>query len=414
MKQQIIENINNPENLEKLYRENKEDFTKNFAVISNDYNSDLVEFWKVRLAPETENEFIGFSKIDLLIVIILSLATGILAKLPNVFSQLSNEIFYQRNLAIIVCNGLILYTFYQNKIYDVKKFLIYGFTTLILLVFVNLLPYHTSDSIILSQLHIPLFLWCLFALTFISFDFKNTRRKIEFIRFNGELLIMTGLLIISGGLLTAITLNLFNVIDMNIEKFYSENIVLIGGVSSPIAAYFLIRLYPNITSKIAPVIARVFTPLVLITLVVYLISMVFSNSKILEDRNLLLVFNALLLAVMAIIVFSVSELDKTKDKNINVLILFALAVLAIVINSIALTAIITRFSSGITPNRTVVLLSNVLIFVNLILIAKDLLQSYFKITKLDLVESTVAKYLTIYFAYTILVIFILPFVFGMK
>jgi hypothetical protein len=52
--------------------------------------------------------------------------------------------------------------------------------------------------------------------------------------------------------------------------------------------------------------------------------------------------------------------------------------LAIVVNSIALIAIITRVADGLTPNRTVVLVSNILIFFNLILIAKNLYASYFK------------------------------------
>ena len=57
MKQRIIENINNPNNLEKIYRENKLEFSKSFAEISGDYDSDLVSFWMIRLAHETEIEF---------------------------------------------------------------------------------------------------------------------------------------------------------------------------------------------------------------------------------------------------------------------------------------------------------------------------------------------------------------------
>jgi hypothetical protein len=414
MKLQIIENINNPDELEKLYRQNKQDFSKSFAEIPDNYNSDLVNFWKIRLALETENEFKGFVKSDLLVVIVLSLVTGFLAKLPAIFSQINNENFYIRDLAIIVFNGIILYTFWQYRIVDIKRVLIYGLITFILLLFVNLLPYQRSDSVNLVFIHAPLFLWCIFGLSFVSFDYKNTAKRIEFIRFNGELLIMTGLILIAGGLLTVITLGLFTAIKMNIRKFYIDYVGIIGGVASPIVSYYLIRLYPKITSRIAPVIARVFTPLVLITLVLYLISLIFSDGKILEDRDLLMVFNFMLLAVMAIIVFSVSELDKSKERNINVLILFALAVLALITNSIALVAIITRVANGLTPNRTVVLVSNILIFVNLILIAKNLFLSYLKSNQLDSVENTVAKYLTIYFVWTIIVIFVLPFVFWFK
>lgn len=352
-------------------------------------------------------------------MILLSLISGLLVKLPDIFSQIDHQSFYKRDLATIVFNGIILYAFWQNRIFDIKRILIYGFTILILLLYVNLLPesyfpIKNSDSAILAFIHVPLFLWCLFGLSFASFDYKNIAKLIEFIRFNGELLIMTGLILIAGGILTGVTVALFTAIKMDIHRFYMEYVAVFGLVAAPIVSYYLIRLYPSLTNKIAPVIARVFTPLVLITLVVYLISLIFSESKVLQDRDLLIVFNVMLLAVMAIIVFSASELDKSKVKNINVLILLALAVLAIVINSIALVAIITRVTYGLTPNRTVVLVSNLLIFVNLILIAKSLFQSYIKSNQLDSVEGVVAKYLRVYAVWTIIVIFILPFVFGFK
>lgn len=414
MKQQIIDSIHNPENLEKLYRDNKQEFSKSFVGISEDYDSDLVKFWKIRLAPEKDPVFKGFLKRDLLVVILISLLTGLLVKLPEIFGQIQVDFFYSRDLAIIVFNGIILYSFWQNRIFDQYRILIYGFILMILTLFINFLPNTKSDSVILSMIHIPLFLWCLFGLSFTSFDYKNTEKRIEFIRFNGELLTMTGLILIAGGLLAGITLRLFSVIEMDIKTFYFQYVVVIGGVAAPIVSSYLIRLYPNLTNKIAPVIARVFTPLVFITLAVYLVSLIFSKSKILENRDLLLLFNVMLLAVMAIIVFSVSAIDKSKEKNLNVFILLLLACLAIVINSIALIAIISRVTSGLTPNRTVVLVSNILIFVNLILIAKSLYESYFKNKQLESVEQTVARYLTIYFFWTICVIFVLPFVFGLK
>ena len=181
---------------------------------------------------------------------------------------------------------------------------------------------------------------------------------------------------------------------MNIQEFYTHYVVVFGGVAAPIVSFYIIRLYPSITSKIAPVIARVFTPLVLITLVVYIISLIISESSILENRNLLLIFNIMLLAVMAIIVFSITELDKSRERNVNV-ILFVLALLAKVANAIALAAIITRVTNGLTPNRIVVLVSNVLIFLNLILLARNLYLCYMKHQSLDSVEIVVAKYLRI-------------------
>lgn len=416
MKKLISENINNPQILEKLYRENKLEFKKYFDEISNELNSELIHFWKIRLEPDVEvgSTTLKLKKRDLILVILISLATGILVKLPEIFSQIEKDFFYTRNLSIIIFNGIILYFFWQNSIKQKNKTLIYVITLILLILFVNFLPNKLSDSIILTLIHIPLLMWCLFGLSFISFDFKSTEKRMEFIRFNGELIIMIGLLLIAGGILTGITLALFHAININIETFYFQYVVVFGCVSSPIIASYILKIYPNLTNKITPVIARVFTPLVLITLLIYFVAFLFSKSKIVEDRDLLIFFNFMLIAVMLIVVFSVSELDKSNQKNTNVFILFLLVLITILINSIALFAIISRIFDGLTPNRIVVLVSNVLIFVNLILLLKNLFESYFKGKSLNLVEQTVAKYLSIYVFWTIIVIFILPFVFGLK
>lgn len=414
MKDRIIENLHHPEQLEKLYRENRKAFSESLAQIQGDYDSELVRFWKIRLAGETEAKTINIVSKDIWGIVFLALFSWVLLKLPAIWGQINETVFYQRDLAIIVFNGLILFTLWQNGIFDKKRILAYGLTIAILTIFINLLPTTGGDSILLAAIHTPLFLWCLFGLAYMGFDYKNMDKRMAFIRFNGELLIMTGLILIAGVMLTGITIGLFSAIGMDIEDFYIEYIATLIGVAAPMVSLYLIRLNPTLTQKIAPVIARVFTPLVLITLTVYLVSLIFSGSKILDDRNLLLVLNIMLIAVVAIIVFSISELDKTKGKNIHVLILFMLAALAIVVNAIALVGITSRVAEGLTPNRTVVLVSNLLIFVNLILIAGSLFKSYYNHNQLASVEQTVAKYLTIYAGWVVIVIFILPFAFGLQ
>lgn len=411
MKNKIIENVNNPEVLENLYREDNRSFRDALLTIPDEANSDLLRFWKIRLAAEKEQFGGEFLKKNLFAVVLLSLIGIFLAQLPQLFPQIDQDLFYARNLPIILFNGIILYTFWQSRLFKAGQILLYGSVLILLTLFVNLLPGMKSDAVTLALLHSPLFLWCLFGLSFIAFDYKSSEKRIEFIRFNGEFLIMTGLILIAGGVLAGITIALFSAIKMNIEDAYMEYIAVSGVVAAPMLSYYLIRLYPNLTNRIAPVIARVFTPLVLITLVVYLISLIFSESNILTDRDLLLVFNIMLLAVLAIIVFSLTELDKSKDKNVNVLMLMLLALIAIVINSIALVAIVSRVADGLTPNRVAVLVSNLLIFVNLILIATNLYKSYFNRRSLVSVENTVARYLTVYAAWTVVVVFIFPFIF---
>jgi len=56
----------------------------------------------------------------------------------------------------------------------------------------------------------------------------------------------------------------------------------------------------------------------------------------------------------------------------DLLALLLLSVMAIVINSIALVAIISRVTEGLAPNRTIVLITNLLVFINLIVLTVKL------------------------------------------
>ena len=414
MKQQIIESINDPDKLENLYRQDQQDFEKCFSEISGDYDTSLVRFWKIRLAPERTAVRTGSQLLDLFEVLTLALFTAILVLIPAVFTRVDREFFYLRDIALIAFNGLILYSFRLNKVSGLNKVLPYGAVLIATGLYINLLPTSPGDSILIAILHVPLMLWCFFGLTYVQFNYRNLTGRMDFIRFNGELIIMTGLILLAGGVLTVVTLGLFNVIGMNIMKFYTDFIAIPGGVVAPVIAFYLIRNYPGITSKIAPAIARVFTPVVLVTLAVYLVSLLFSNSSILENRELLIIFNVMLLGVLTLIIFSISGINKEISGKNNLMALFLLSVMAIVINSIALAAIISRVSEGLTPNRTVVLITNILVFMNLIMIAGKLYRSCFKGAPIEIIEKSVARYLTVYAVWTVIAIFIFPVVFGFR
>ena len=78
-------------------------------------------------------------------------------------------------------------------------------------------------------------------------------------------------------------------------------------------------------------------------------------------------FNGILLGVLAVTIFSIVESDSDEKKSISDYINFALIVLALIIDTVALSAIVFRLSSyGITPNRLAVLGVNILIWANLI------------------------------------------------
>ena len=420
MNTEIKENINNPEQLEKLYRTNEKSFEKAFFEIYSEITDfKMSSFWKARLEYKRNKEEIKLKSetLNILFLVIASLLTGLLIKIPQLFDISYEYLFYEKNAGLIVFFGLSLFL-YLIKQKITKQHLIISILIFIsAVVYVNLLLPHNNESqtINLIYIHLPLLLWCLYGLIYIDFDLKDKLKRMDFIRHNSDIAILSAIILTAGIVLTLITLGLFFAIDLNISEFYFNYIVVIGLVSSPIVSTYIVKKYPFVTNKIAPIIANIFSPLVLITLVIYLLSIITTGKDLYNDRGFLMIFNIMLLGVMAIIVFSVSETSINKKRKINDLILLILATVTILVDLYALTAIIYRLIEfGFTANRIAVLGSNLLIFGNLTLIIIELYKVNNKNGDIKNVEFRIANYLPIYTAWTIFVVLILPIIFGFK
>ncbi len=419
MNEKIKKFINDPEKLEKLYREDRESFKSGFEKIYPEIEgSEIAKFWKSRLDFEkSSDKSLRYSGSDIFILAGVCLLTGFMIKIPDLFKiDLNNFPFYEKNAGIIVFLGLTIYAFSVKRNFTIKNMVITFSIFIISSIYINLLPVSGhSASINLVYIHMPLLVWFVYGLVFLNFDLTDKNKRMEYIKHNGDLVIIGGLILIAGGLLTGITIGLFQAIGLNIEKFYSRFIILVGIVSAPIVTTFILKYFAVLTNKIAPIIANIFSPLVLITLVIYLIAITISGKDPYNDRDFLLVFNIMLIAVMCLIVFSVTGTSMFFKPKFTEMVLFLLSIVTMIINMIALSAIFYRVSEyGLTPNRLAILGSNLLIFLNLIFITIDLYRIYFRNTGVKKVELTVAKYLPVYFFWVLFVVFGFPAVFGMK
>ena len=88
MRADILNNLDNPKQLEKLYRSNKSNFKKEFnqvyAEIKEHKNS---EFWNERLNYEAGDISWG-TRDELVFVIIASFIAGVIAKLPELTGEI--------------------------------------------------------------------------------------------------------------------------------------------------------------------------------------------------------------------------------------------------------------------------------------------------------------------------------------
>jgi hypothetical protein len=414
MKNEILQNMNDSRQLEKLYRSNKAQFKREFGTLYPDLKgNDLADFWHERLNYESDEVSWGTGS-DLIMVISATLVAGFIARIPDIFN-ITDEFFYPRNIGFILFPILSAYFAWKNKL-STRKIAAVAIAMVAGLVFINLLPDNNkSDTLILSCVHLGLFQWSILGFAFTG-GLKNTHEKrLGYLKFNGDLLVMTALIVIAGGIMSAATIGLFSLIGLNIENFYAENIIAFGLPAAPIIGTYLTQTNPQLVGKVSPVIAKIFSPLVLVMLVIYLVAMIYSGKNPYNDREFLLIFNGLLIGVMALIFFSVAETSNSTKGKAETWILFLLSVVTIVVNGIALSAILLRISEGgITPNRTAVLGGNIFILINLLLVTTQLFKVIFKQADLNGVGKTIASYLPVYVIWTIIVTFLFPLIFGFK
>lgn len=414
MKDKILEHLHQPEVLEKLYRSDKNAFEKAFELLSESHSQEIIiQVWKERLSYK-EPIISLYSKNEFKIALLLIILAGLIANISNI-KTVNAELFFSRNTAFLIIPfvaGYFLWKGQAKKKYKIIALSLFGVAAL----YINLLPHPASSSSInLSYIHLPIFLWCILGYAYVGADYNNNEKRIGFLKFNGDLLVMSVVLFLAGMLFTVITMGLFELIGIKIETFYFQYIAIWGIGGIPILGTYLIHTNPQIINKVTPIIAKIFTPLAFINLSIYLVALISKGKYPHHDRNLLLIYNALLVGVLALIFFSIAEIEKNKKGYFNAILLFGLSIITLIINGIALSAISYRLLEyGITPNRIVVLGGNLLIFVNLLLVAVQLFKAIKNKTELTEVENSIAKYLPIYAVWVGIVAFLIPLIFNFK
>lgn len=408
----IIEHIANPHELERLYREEPEAFKTSFSSAWEQHpDSQILTVWYERLhfkeTPTTAKASL-FQK-DFITMGLLAILAGICTRI--LFHFVEQKMIAPINLAFGVLPFIAIYfvtTNFPNKkvLYTlILSFVISG-------IYLNLLPLEESDSIILAYIHLPIFFWVVVGLAFTGSDYGKSRIRLAYLKFNGEFGILYAIMAISGVLLTGLTMQLFRFVGMDISDFYFKNVVLFGAAALAIVATYLVTKNLKLAKNIAPYIAKIFSPLVLVTLVVYLITVIVVGKNPFLDRDFLLSFNGILLSVLVVTIFSITESGTDVKKSISDYINLALIVLALIIDSVALSAIVFRLSSyGITPNRLAVLGVNIVIWANLIWIMLRYLRFLQNKTGAASIQDAVTKYLPIYGLWAAFVTLTFPFIF---
>lgn len=420
MKEKILLSADSPRDIEILYRANPKDFARCFPDAYNEKPDSLIlKAWHERLFYDEETKRQSSTphcrSFDVWLTILLVLVAGTLTKLPQFFSGLNEEFFYTRNLGAIVAGSLLIYFCIQkSRTKHATITLLASMTATIL--YLNLLPDKPrSQTIVLSCIHMPFFFWSLVGISFLGNVWRKLSDRMDYIRYNGELLIYTTMVLIGGMVLTGLTFALFSLIKLQIENWYMNYVVVYGAIASPIVATLLVHRVVGDRFRLAPLLAKVFTPLFLVTVIVYLVAMAIQQRSPFTDREFLIAFNGLLLVVLGLCVFSISERGTKSSISIFDLMNMSLVSVTLVIDIVALSAILFRLTSyGFTPNRITVLGANILVFCHLAgILYHYLLFARNRIT-FSQIEKWIAGYLPVYTTWSLFVAVGLPLILWFK
>lgn len=413
----LLQNLNQPSVLEEMYRKNAIRFENDFhEAWSLEPDSIVLAVWKERLQAEkasTAKDEISFpengGRRELTAMAVLAFISATLGRI--LLECVKQQICTPVNIVYVVMVSFAVYFLLKNR--PNRKITL---TLCALLAFsgiyLNLLPLEEFDSVILSYLHLPVFLWVLLGLAFTGNRYGDLQERTSFIKFNVEFGLMYAAMALGGILVTSLTLSLFSLIGMDIAQLYFENVVLLGAIGLSVVAVHFASREKGYSGKIASHLAKIFSPLILATLLVYLAMVLVTDSNPFIDRNFLLTFNGVLLFILAVTMFFIIEAEENPKIKLFDWVHVSLISLALVVDSVAFSAIAFRLTSyGITPNRLAVLGLNSLVWIHLAWILLSYVRYLRKTTDRSVLQNAVTKYLPVYGLWAGIVAFIFPLIF---
>lgn len=401
----ILELLDDPSALEELYRESPGTFRIALTeALELRPDSIVLRVWAARMSGRQRSEWTGRT---LGPAIAIAVVCGLLVRLPAIW--LSEDWYYPRFAPFCVILSLVVYFWLGRR----DRSLLIGGLALALLtgVFVSFLP-GLTDSVLMALIHLPILWWAFLGIVFTAPSWRDTGSRIRFLRYNGELLIIGSLVALGGIVFSGITVALFELVKEGIDEWYAGNMGVAGAAAVPVAATYLYDKVFRRRTGIASVLARVFAPLFLVMACTYLVVAFAGGQNPFMNRNSLIIVNGLLVVVLGMTVLSVAERDEGRAVGWVDHVNLALLAVTLLIDVVALSAILFRLTSyGLTPNRVVVLGVNVVILAHLVLACRAHIRFVRGRDGIAGLHGAACGYLPVYALWAALVTFVLPLVF---
>jgi len=367
--------------------------------------------WKQLFEPEEETALLAEGWLDALVLAIAAAVAIQVARLAAGFPD-DQPTWFERNLGLLVLPFLAAY-FARRRQLDARGWLLTAAPFALAALVINLYPYDTdSDTEILVAIHLPVVLWFVVAFPYMGGTIRSHERRMDFVRFTGEWFIYYVLIALGGGVLMALTAGILQPTGVDVDRV-AQWVMPSGAAGAVVVAAWLVESKQRVIENMAPVLSMLFTPLFAVMLACAAVVYAVTGLGDAFDRELVSVFDALLLVVLGLVLYGLSAREpSTSPSSMDAVQLIAVG-FALLLDVLVLGAMIARIGDlGFTPNRTAALGLNLVLLVNLAGAAFLSARFLGRRSTLHRLERWQTAYLPVFALWAAAVVVVLPPLFG--
>jgi hypothetical protein len=313
-----------------------------------------------------------------------------------------------RNASLFVLPFLAGYFAHRRQL-DARAWALAAAPFALAAIVVNVYPWDADSATeALVALHLPVVLWFVVAYPYMGGTLRSHERRMDFVRFTGEWFIYYVLIALGGGVLMGLTAAILEPAGVDVEPIV-EWVLPSGAAGAVIVAAWLVESKQRVVENMAPVLTMLFTPLFAVMLVGAAVTYAVTGLGGAFDRELLSVFDALLLVVLGLVLYGMSARDPSTSPDWMDRIQLVAVVSALVLDVMVLGAMIARIGElGFTPNRTAALGLNLVLLLNLAGAASLSARFLTRRSGLHRLERWQTTYLPVFALWAAAVVVILP------
>lgn len=300
------------------------------------------------------------------LAVVLGLAVGAGLAVKAGLTWIDDEAALARNAGLLVLPFVGAYFAWKRRLTArVTAALLVPFA--VLAVLLNVYPFVADGATsTLAAIHVPVVLWLVLGLAYAGGRWRSDPRRMDVVRFTGELAIYYALIALGGGVLVGLTVGVFELVGVDPEPVMTDWVLPFAVPGALVVAAWLVEAKQNVVENLAPVLTKVFTPLTIVMLLALLAALATAGGLVEVDRELLILIDAILVLVVGLLLYSISARDPLARPGLFDGLQLVLVVAALAVDAVLLTAMLARIAEfGSSPNKAAALGLNLLLLVHL-------------------------------------------------